>query len=517
MSPEPLPAPAAPEERSGPRGRRLGLALGLALFGVLLSAPGIPLEPAQRKVAAVTALTAVLWVSLALPIGATSLLPAVLFPVLGVMPATEVAPRYMQDLVLLFLGAFVIALGVERWGLHRRMALAIISRIGTRPRRLVLGFMCASAFLSLWINNTATTLLMLPIAMAVVATVREQLGASDPEHRFQLCLLLGTAYSASMGGTGTPVGTAPNQILLGIYATSFPRAPEIHFGEWCAGWLPFVLLFVPCAWLLLTRVLLPLPPVAAEAADTIERERLAMGPPGRGERRMAVVFGATALLWLTRGDLDLGALRVPGWSRLLGASGGGVTDATVALAMALLCFAIPVERGRGVWLMDWRTAARVPWDVLLLFGAGFSIAHAFQTSGLDVTLGRLAAPWLQGLSTWGIVFGTVLFLSFLTELTSNTATTAVLLPVGASAAVESGLHPLLVMAPLAIAASAAFMLPVATPPNAVVFATGYVTPQRMARVGFWINLLTVVLITLVFQLWVRRVWRIGEGLPGWAA
>ncbi|MEE8468007.1 MAG: SLC13 family permease [Planctomycetota bacterium] len=514
-------------ERGGPRARQLGLVLAPLFFVVLLWAPGIPLDPVQRRVAAITAATAVLWITVAIPVGAASLLPAVRFPLLGVMSAKQTAPLYMQDLVLLFIGAFVIALGLERWGVHRRMALWIIARVGTSQRRLVLGFMCAAAFLSLWINNTATTLLMLPIAMAVLERVEGQGTRVSP---FGLCLLLGVAYSASVGGMGTPVGTAPNQILLGQIDLRYPQGPRITFAQWFLGWGPLVVLFVPLAWLCLTRLVFRIGPGDALGPDVIQEERRLQGPLTRPQVLMSAVFALTALLWVTRADIVIGSWRVPGWSRLfLGPQASDpawyaqhkndISDATVASLMAVLCFFLPGERGeRGErsHLMDWRTASRLPWEVILLLGAGFCIARGFDVSHLDERLGEALTPILQGHPDWVVVGGVALFMSLLTEVTSNTATTAVLLPVIGAAGVRAGLNPLLVMVPATIAASAAFMMPVATPPNAVVFASRRVPVPQMVRAGMWLNLLTVALITLVFQLWVRRVWDIGAALPDWA-
>lgn len=506
-------------DRGGPWARRVGLPLGALLALLVASAPG--LDARQRAVAAVTALCATYWLTLALPIAATSLLPAALFPLLGVLSAREVAPVYMHDLVLLFLGAFVISLGLERWEVHRRMALWIIARVGTGPRRLVLGFMVAAAFLSMWISNTATTLLMLPIALAAVPCV----GLEDEAARGRLtrCLLLGMAYSASMGGTATPVGTAPNQAFLGLFDERFPDAPELGFGEWLVGVAPLTLVFVPLAWWLMTRFLLPVPPGGSSAREVVLREREQLGRMGRGARMMTAVFVLTALLWVTRGDLDFGWVRLPGWSRLLSASGesaagGGawVSDSTVALVMAVLCFALPVEPRRGVWLMDWPTASRLPWDVLLLLGGGFAIAKGFAVSGLDVLLGAELAPLVEGAPVWLVVGGTALFMSLLTELTSNTATTFVLLPVAAQAAALGGLDPRTLMLPATLAASAAFMLPVATPPNAVVFGSGQIPPAVMARTGLALNCVVVVLLTVIFLAWTAPWLGIEAAAPAWA-
>lgn len=519
-----------PVEHTPPWLARLGRVSGPLACVLCLVLAAEPLGAVQARVAGVTAWTAIWWITAALPLGITALLPAVLFPVLGVMGAKQVAPLYMQDLVMLFLGAFVVSQGLERWDVHRRIALWIVARVGTGPRRLVLGFMVASAFLSLWINNTSTTLLMLPIAMAVVASVPE---CADAPHApgasmrgpFATALLLGIAYSASVGGIGTPVGTAPNQVFLGILRTMFPGGPELSFGEWILAWLPLVALFLPCGWLLLTRVALRVPalavgPKGSSPADAIRAERASLGRMSRTEKRMAAVFVTTALLWVTRAELRLGSFRLPGWVDLVVRvedASRFVTDATVALAMAVVCFVLPSGAPGGGALMDWQHARRLPWDVLLLIGGGFALAGGFQASGLDETLGTLLARLLVGHGPLWIVLVVVLFMTTLTEITSNTATTAVLVPILGRAAVDAGLNPLVTMAPAAVAASAAFMLPVATPPNAVVFASGRVPAPTMARVGLWVNLLMIVLVSLVFHFWASRVLGIEAGLPDWAA
>ncbi|MEM7515526.1 MAG: SLC13 family permease [Planctomycetota bacterium] len=500
-------------ERGSARSRGLGLTLGPLLFAALMLLPGLPLDRPQRAAAAVTALTACLWTTLALPLAVTALLPAVLFPLLGVLSSKEIAPCYMHELVLLFLGAFMIALGLERWGVQRRIALGIVLRIGSSPRALCLGFMVAAAFLSMWISNTATTLLLLPIALAAVAAVGGEGEATDPSLAdFAPCLLLGVAYSASIGGTATLVGTAPNLAFLSIWNDGFgERYGAIDFGSWMLAWLPLTLLFVPAAWLLLTRVLFRVPkraPGEGETRELLERQRAQLGPWRREELWMVGVFALTALLWTTRRDLDFGFVQIPGWSRWL-ADPASVGDSTVALALATLLFLLPArersapgERGERTWLLTWRTAERLPWEVLLLFGGGFAIAKAFEVTGLAAVLGEGLSPWLEGRATWIVVLATALFLSFLTEVTSNTATTFVLLPIAAEGARAAGIHPLVVMMPATIAASLAFMLPVATPPNAVVTASRLVPPPLMARVGFKLNLLGVALVTIVFHFWV---------------
>lgn len=537
----------SPPERGGRIVQFFGLTLGLALFSVLLWAPGLPLDGMQRKVAAVSALTATFWLTVAIPVGAASLLPAALFPLLGVIPAREVAPIYLRDLVMLFLGAFVVALGLERWGVHRRMALAVIQAVGSSRRRLVLGFMTASAFLSMWINNTATTLLMLPIVSAVLLRVEEEdraRGMAKTDPRFGWCLLLGTAYAASVGGMGTLVGTAPNQEFLGQFTELFPGGPKFSFGDWLLAFGPLVFLFVPLGWLVLTQLVYRFEDVRGAGSAAIREQRRALGPWSSAEKRMAAVFVATACLWVFRADLALGGWTLPGWSRLLmgpeaadpvwyAAHKNDISDATVAIFMAVLMFIIPsgaASTNRGAdgpaggpadgagasHLMNWRTAAGLPWEVLLLLGGGFCLAYGFKLSGLDVVFGEALAPLLGGQPRWAVALVVALSVSFLTEVTSNTATTAVLLPVMAAAGVAAGLDPMALMLPATLAASAAFMMPVATPPNAVVFATRRIPVPVMARAGLVLNLLMVGLIVLVFEFWAADRLGVAFDTPPWA-
>ena len=514
-------------ERGGALAERIGWVVGIGGFLFFWLWPDLGLDRAQRGVAATTALTAALWLSNAIPLGAASLVPAALMPLLGVLSAREVGPAYMHDIVLLFVGAFILALGLEKWGVHRRIALAIVHRVGTSPRRVVLGFMISSAALSMWISNTATTLLMLPIAIAVIGTLEPQ--KSIRESRLAVCLLLGIAYSASIGGTGTLIGTAPNMAFRSILEESFPEAPEVSFGKWMRDWVPLTILFVPIAWFLLTRFLAPVGAVERgsdeerRAGEEISAARRALGRMNRGQLLMSIMFFGTALLWVTRADLDLGFVRFSGWAGALAPEGfertifgKKISDTTVALTMAIACFAIPADSKKREYLMDWRTAVKLPWEIILLFGGGLCIAKGFEHSGLASVLGESLAPLLRDQPAWLVVLATALFLSFLTEITSNTATTFVLLPVAAHGAVAAGINPLLVMMPATVAASLAFMLPVATPPNAIVFSSRRFGLSTMARVGFWLNLVGVLLLTLVFELWIRGVGGLSSQLPEWA-
>jgi len=505
------------------------MAVGSVTFGlVLILAPfAMSLPLAARNTLAVAILMAVWWMTVAIPIPVTSILPVFLFPVLGILPGGATAANYANNIIFLFLGGFILALGIQRWGLHRRIALHVVHVVGTNPPRMVLGFMLATAFLSMWISNTATALMMLPIAMAVITSMREVAGGRSMGG-FAPALLLGIAYSASIGGLATPIGTPPNMSFLRILEILYPQAPTIPFGRWFLSFLPLVVIFLPIAWLLLTRVIHRLGRGAVGAGREVIREELhGLGSMSRSEKRMLVVFVATAFLWITRGDLEMGAIHLPGWAGLLERGlgleylSGYLHDATVAVAMAILIFLIPGDRdreGRSRKLMDWETAVQLPWGILLLFGGGFALALALKESGLSQHLGEAFAGRVDGLSPILLVVSTCLLLTFLTEVTSNTATTEVMLPVLAGAAGAMGVHPLLLMIPATLSASCAFMLPIATPPNAIIFGSGQVEMRQMIRAGIWLNLIGVVIIALVFYFVSSRLLGIDlTTVPIWAA
>ena len=494
----------------------VGLILGPTLFFMVLFLFDLdPARPSVTRTAASAILIATWWITEALPIPVTSMLPLVLFPILGIMKGKEVASTYMNSSIFLFMGGFMIALTIERWGLHKRIALNILKLLGDRPRRLILGFMIATAGLSMWISNTATTMMMLPIALAIVSRAEE--GALDNRLKvnFPLALMLAIAYSASIGGIGTLIGTPPNLAFSRIFTISFPEAPPISFLEWLLAALPLVVVFLAISWLLLTRVLVPVPNIAfAGSRELINDELKRIGPASISESRVAIVFAATAFLWITRSTIDLGFIRIPGWSDLLGLK-GLIDDGTVAIAMATLLFALPAGDRSGKRLLDWKTAVKLPWGILLLFGGGFALATAFGVSGLSEWFGE-RLQGLAGVSPVVMVGGTATMMTFLTELTSNTGTTEMILPLLAALSTAIKVHPLLLMIPVTISASCAFMLPVATPPNAIVFSSGRVPIAKMATVGIVLNLVGVVLVTLLVLFVAGPFWGLfGDALPGW--
>ncbi|HEY5658786.1 MAG TPA: SLC13 family permease [Myxococcota bacterium] len=469
--------------------------LGPALFLVLYFVPTGALEGPAKTVAAAIAWMAVWWVSGAAPLAITSLLPLILFPLLGVRPIREVAPNYSDHMIFLFLGGFVLALAVERSGLHKRLALAIVGALGASPRRLVWGFLLATGALSMWLSNTATALMMLPIAAGVAERVTTGRAATR--------LFLAVAFGASIGGLGTLIGTPPNVVLAGMAPDLVPGLPTLSFGGWMLFGLPLVGCLMPVAGLLLGRGLSR--EGSPEAAANLRRERAELGPLRSEERRAAILFGATALLWVTRSGMAFGSFSVPGWSALL-PDPDLVSDAVPAIAAAVLAALLPAGGDQGSRpLVTWKEIRHgVPWGVLLLFGGGFALADAVATSGLDDWLaGRLGD--LASLPTPLMVLSLCLVAMGATELTSNTATAALLMPILAALSRVLELPPYLLMAPAIVSCSCAFMLPVATPPNAIVIGSGHVTALQLFREGVKLNLISAVVITLLALTYGRLV------------
>lgn len=481
----------------------VALVAGVALFllaGFLPFPEGLDPYPA-RMAGGVTAFVAVLWLGNAMPMGAASLFPIALMPALGVLPIGQAASSYAHPILWLFFGGFVLALGIERWGLHRRIALVIIAWTGVKPAFLVLGFMLSSAFLSMWLMNTSTTLMLLPIAMALVDSMKRS-GAVTEEgsKNFAFTLLVGIAYAASIGGTATPIGTAPNGIYLSAYGELEAQgAPPMSFLLWMAFAIPLVMIMIPAVWLLLTRVLAPVEGGDPLAAEILAKERDELPKMDKAEKSMLWLFVLAAVLWTTRRDLDLGELGfIPGWWRLLPVPDARyVGDGAVAVFVGLLAFVLPSGKKRGQALMDWPTARRMPWEILFLLGGGIAIARAFKETGLAAAVGGALEPVVGQLHPLLMIVIVCTVMTFLTEVTSNTAMTSLMLPILAAACTVVGMDPRLLMLPATLSASCAFMLPIATPPNAIVFSSGQIPMQRMAKVGFWLNLVGIVVITMV--------------------
>ena len=491
--------------------QRIGLALGLALFAAILLGPNPDgMSAAARRTAAVAALMAVWWITEAAPIAVTALLPLALYPALDIMPSRQVGPHYGNHIIFLFLGGFIIAIAMEKWNLHRRVALGTISLFGTRPDRLVLGFMCSTAFLSMWISNTATTMMMLPIAAAVVnqmAGMARMEGVTPEEapararSTFGLILLLAIAYSASVGGIGTLIGSPTTVAFIGFAQERFPNEPPIAFTDWSLMCLPIIVTFLPIMWLYLCRfgADMPLSRIRFSAdQDIIAEQRRKLGPMRQPEKVVLFVASLTSFLWIFRRPLDLGAVVVPGWSSAF-STPGSLHDATVAVAMAILLCLLPARPDNGAkrqFIIDWPTIQKgVPWGIVILLGGGFALAAGMQESGLAAWLGsRLTIA--GALPVWALALLTCLLSTLLTEATSNIATVLMISPVLAATAVEIGVHPYLLLIPAAVISSFAFMLPVATPPNAIVFSSGWVTIPRMFRAGVVLDIISLAIVPL---------------------
>lgn len=463
--------------------QRFGLVLAPLLFvTVLLLPPPTGFSSEAWSTAALTVLMAIWWATEALPIAATAMLPLALLPVLGVGSADAVARPYANSTIFLILGGFLIALAMERWDLHRRIAYNIVARAGTHPHGMIFGFMLATAFISMWVSNTSTTLMMLPVALSVVAVV-EPAGEeeiSPATAHFRTALLLSVGYSASIGGLATLVGTPTNAIAAAFMREQY--GIDIGFAEWLWFGLPTVAVLLPAAWLLLVRVAFPFKLANAESSADVVRSALAsLGRLRKAEKRVALVFMSVALAWVLRPWLT----HLPGLS--------GLNDMSIAILGGLALFVIP--SGEGTKLLGARELRSVPWDVLLLFGGGLSLAAAIDGSGLSARIGEL----LSVFGSWplfGLVLVVVALVIFWTELTSNVATVSTFLPILAAIASATVYPPLLLIIPAAMAGTCAFMLPVATPPNAIVYGTGRVEMLDMIRAGLWLNAAGIVILTL---------------------
>ncbi|WP_298177828.1 SLC13 family permease [Saccharomonospora sp.] len=481
------PGTAGPDTAAGRR-HWIGMALGpvLAVVAFLLLPDSLSTD--GKITAAVAALMAVWWVTEALPLAATALLPLVLFPFLGVNDIGDAAAPYADDVIFLFMGGFMIALAMQRWNLHKRIALRTVLMVGTKPVLLVAGFMIATGFISMWVSNTATAMMMMPIGLSVLGLV-SRLGDGKGDANFATALMLGIAYAASIGSLATIIGTPPNTLLVGYLEENFDIT--IGFGEWMLFGLPIAVVFLVLAWVVLTQLVFRPRLKSLPGGRELIREQLDdLGSMSRGEVNALIVFVLAALSWVTiptLASIDAVASAAP-WL-------DGISDAGIAIAAALLLFILPVDRRRGVRTLDWDTAKGLPWGILLLFGGGLSLSSHFTETGLSEWIGEQVGG-LSALPAIVLVAIVVLLVLLLTELTSNTATAAAFLPILGGVAVGLGYGPMVLAVPAALAATSAFMLPVGTPPNAIVFGTGHVTIGQMVKGGVWLNVAGLVIVTL---------------------
>jgi sodium-dependent dicarboxylate transporter 2/3/5 len=403
---------------------------------------------------------------------------------------------------------------MEKWNLHKRIALKLLLLIGVSPGRILVGFMATSAFLSMWISNTATTMMMIPIVLSVVMGLEESVRDRGIS-RYATGLFLAIAYSASVGGMSTLVGSPTNLVCPRILTLLYPDAPDITFTGWMAFALPLSLVMLVMIFLVIYFMFRPRENWEGLDRDHFRKAYRKLGKPSREERTVLVLFAILALLWITRAGITFTRVRIPGWAQLFG-SPDFINDGTVAIFMSILLFIFPAGKDRRERIMDWKTAQKIPWNIVLLFGGGFALALGFQSSGLALWFGE-QLQWSRGVNPYLILLAVVALMSFLTELTSNVASTQMLLPVFASLAVSSGNNPMLLMIPATLASSLAFMLPTATPPNAIIFGTDRIRIATMVRTGFLLNLIGILVLTLLTWLWGSNMLDFEPGvIPGWA-
>lgn len=486
------------ESKKGiPFHRKVGFFLGIILFLLFLFIPISGMEPNAQKTAAITFLVASWWITEAIPLPATSLLPLILFPVFGVLKMKDAAAPYANQYIFLLMGGFFIAMAMQKWELDKRIGLYVIKIFGANPKMLILGFIVATSFLSMWISNSATAMMMMPIGFSILNQIKKNISEENEKYfaKFGAGLMLSIAYGASIGGIGTLVGTFPNVIFAGYVSENLKDVPPITFFTWLKIGFPVTILMIPIIWLYITKVLLPsgkinLKETSALAINEIKK----LGKMKLGEKVVLIIFIITCFLWTFREDIDAGFIKIPGWSSIF-PNPKEITDATVAIAMAILLFIIPIDLKKGEFALDWEWAKKTSWGTLILFGGGFTIGKAFEASGLSSWLGSLIGN-VEVIHPLLYIFLINFIVTFLTEVTSNTAIVQILLPIMAAIAKSLNVHPFLLMIPITISASCAFMLPAGTPPNAIVFSTGYVTIGQMAKSGFAMNIIGIILITL---------------------
>ncbi len=473
--------------------KKLGFILGPLLFTLtLLFFHPEGLSKEANAVLATTFWVAIWWILEVVPIAVTAMLPIILFPISGAMKLGETTASFGHKYVFLYIGGFILAIAIERWNLHKRIALNIIQIIGTSVNRIILGFMVATAFLSMWISNTATTVMMLPIGMAIISQLKDNPDTIGDENKiFGKALMLAIAYSASIGGMATLIGTPPNLVLAGILDDHFNI--ELTFSKWMIFGLPISILLLFICWNYLTKFAFTFKQKEFPGGKTeIKRQVKELGKISYEEKTVLIVFIVTAFLWITR-------------SFLLKPIIPAIDDTIIALISATVLFVLPSKTKKGTQILDWASAVKLPWGILLLFGGGLALAEGFKTSGLAEWIGSQIIL-IENLPLFALLMIIILAVNFLTEITSNLATTAMLLPIIAPVALALDVHPFTLMVGITVAASCAFMLPVATPPNAVVFGSGYLKIPDMMRTGIWMNLISIILLTLITYYLLPILW-----------
>jgi sodium-dependent dicarboxylate transporter 2/3/5 len=474
--------------------KQIGLYLGPVVFLIILLLDFKDLSAEGKAVMAGTAWIAIWWITEPIPIAATSLLPIVLFPISGALDIRTATTTYYSPMIMLFMGGFIIALAMERWNLHQRIALTIIKVIGTNSEKIILGFMIATMFLSMWISNTATALMMLPIAVAIARKIGDLHSAEKKRQldNFHKALMLSIAYAASIGGMATLIGTPTNAIFSAISLELYDR--EITFSEWFSLGLPISVVCLVLAWIYLTKIVFKANIANVGAAKhEVNNQLKSLGAMTFEEKMVLVVFVLTAMAWIMRSFVLVKFIP-------------GINDTIIAIGGALLLFILPAKE-KSIKLMDWKTARKLPWGILLLFGGGLAIAAGFQSTGLADWLGEHLVAFDQFHFAL-ILFVVIVMVNYFTEITSNVATASVLLPILASLSQTIGVHPFGLMVGASLAASCAFMLPVATPPNAIAYSSGYLTMTDMVKAGFWMNLITTSILFIFIYYLMPVIWGI---------
>ncbi|MFT5846945.1 MAG: sodium-dependent dicarboxylate transporter 2/3/5 [Psychroserpens sp.] len=478
--------------------QKIGLVLGPALFLIILQFfhPEGLSQPANAILASAV-WVAVWWITEALPIAVTALLPIVLFPLSGGLSLKDTTASYGHKYIFLFIGGFILAIAIEKWNLHKRIALTIIKLVGTNVVNIILGFMIATAFLSMWISNTATAVMILPVGMAIVAQLRDNPNTKEDENLiFGKALMLSIAYSASIGGMATLIGTPPNLVLAGVVQEAY--GVEITFAQWFSFGFPITLVLLGLCWLYLTKFAFKFKQKAFPGGrDEINRQLKDLGTLSYEEKTVLIVFSLTAIAWITR-------------SFLIKQFIPAIDDTIIAVLFAIVLFMLP-NKEKDKRIIDWEDAVKLPWGILLLFGGGMALALGFDSSGLALWLGEQMTN-LQTISLFALLLILIAAVNFLTEITSNLATTAMILPVLVPLATILNVHPYFLMVGATVAASCAFMLPVATPPNAVVFGSGYLKIEDMVKKGVWMNIVSIILLSIIVYYFLPLIWDLETAL-----
>ncbi|MBK5208436.1 MAG: SLC13/DASS family transporter [Flavobacteriaceae bacterium] len=486
----------------------------LFFFGIIFFVNLVPDKPEVTYTLAIAVLMAFLWISEAIPIGVTSFFPILLFPVLGILGGKDIAGAYINDTIFLFIGGFMMALAMEKWNLHKRIALKVLSIAGGSPFMILLGFMSSTAFLSMWMSNTATTMMMLPIVFSV-STALEEVHGESKINSYLTGLLLSVGYASSVGGVATLVGTPPNLSLQRIFVILYPKGPTISFGQWISFAFPIAVLIFIFVFFLIYLMYKPKHKIKKLDKTFFNDRYKALGEITAEQKRVFILFSSLAILWVFRTNLNFGIFEIHGWSSFF-KNPKLLTDGTVAMFIAIILFIVPAPSKQKEGLLTWKITKKIPWGIVFLFGGGFALAKGFVDSGLSNYMGSLLSS-AGNLSTTTLVASLTGIMSLLTEFTSNTATTEMILPIMGGLANEIQVNPLLLMIPITLAASMAFMFPIATPPNAIIFSTGKISMFQMMKTGFLINFFAIIIITIITISWGTVVFNIDPHIfPDWA-